>query len=160
YRLLAQAARQAGATHVATAHTRDDQAETVLIRMSRGSGIAGLAAMSRLSSMPGAPGLTLGRPLLEIAKTRLGATPQAGKDPFAEDPSNRDPRFTRARLRGLMPALAEEGFDARRLAVLAQRARRADAALEAAVDRAERDLAVEMPGGLGIEARRYAALPA
>ena len=76
------------------------------------------------------------RPLLDIPKTRLVATLKAAKIPFAEDPSNRDPRFTRARLRGLMPALAGEGLDARRLALLARRLKRADLALEAAVGRA------------------------
>ena len=52
YRLLGEAVRKARATHILTAHTRDDQAETVLIRLSRGSGITGLGAMGRVSSLP------------------------------------------------------------------------------------------------------------
>ena len=74
------------------------------------------------------------RPLLEIPKARLIATLARAGIAFADDPSNRDPRFTRARLRELMPALAREGLDARRLAVLARRLRRAEAAIETAVD--------------------------
>ena len=64
---------------------------------------------------------------------------KAAKIAFADDPSNRDPRFTRARLRGLMPELAREGLDARRLSLLARRLKRADMAIEAAVDRADAD---------------------
>jgi len=162
YRLLADAARAAGATHILTAHTLDDQAETVLIRMSRGSGIAGLGAMARTAPVPGAVDLSLVRPLLDLPKARLIATLRAAKIPFAEDPSNRDPRFTRARLRSLMPRLAEEGLDARRLALLARRVRRADSAIEAAVDRATHDLVIEMadPARIVLEARRFAGLPA
>jgi tRNA(Ile)-lysidine synthase len=162
YRLLADAARAAGAAHVLAAHTRDDQAETVLIRMSRGSGLSGLAAMSRFAVLPGGGQIRLVRPLLDIPKARLVATLRAAKIPFAEDLSNRDPRFTRARLRGLMAALAREGLDAGRLALLARRLKRADLAIEAAVDHAEDDLAVRCsgPSARSLDASGYARLPA
>ena len=66
------------------------------------------------------------RPFLDIAKSRLIATLKAASIPFANDPTNRDPRFTRARLRGLMPVLAGEGLDVPRLATLARRLARAE----------------------------------
>jgi tRNA(Ile)-lysidine synthase len=163
YRLLADAARTAKASHILTAHTLDDQAETVLIRMSRGSGITGLAAMTRISALPGAGQghIKLVRPLLDIPKSRLVATLRAAKIAFADDPSNRDPRFTRARLRDLLPQLAREGLDARRLALLAKRLGRADLAIEAAVDRAEAELArPPAPGVITVDAAGYARLPA
>ena len=162
YKLLAEAARKEKAAHILTAHTLDDQAETVLIRMSRGSGVRGLAAMQRLSRLDNSePPLQLVRPLLDIPKARLIATLKAAKIPFADDPSNRDPRFTRARLRALMPELAREGLSARRLAVLAQRLRRADRALEAAVDRAEGEL-LSRPaeGAIALDAAGFGRLPA
>jgi len=141
YRLLSDAARARGASHIVTAHTLDDQAETLLIRITRGSGLTGLGAMAKvtkLSSLPRKRGkeMLLFRPFLDIAKARLIATLRQAKIPFADDPSNRDPRFTRSRLRHVMPVLAQEGLDAKRLALLARRMRRADAALEAAVERA------------------------
>jgi len=130
YKLLAGAAKRAGAAVIVTAHTLDDQAETVLIRLTRGSGLTGLAGMRRSRAIFGAgKSLTLLRPLLTIPKSRLIATLRAENIPFAHDPSNADPRFTRARLRGLMPKLAEEGLDARRLALLAGRMARAEEAL-------------------------------
>jgi tRNA(Ile)-lysidine synthase len=136
YRLLATAAKAARADAVLTAHTLDDQAETVLIRMSRGSGLSGLGAMARVSALPieGVADITLVRPLLDIPKARLIATLAGAKIEFTDDPSNRDPRFTRARLRSLMPMLAREGLDARRLALIARRLRRAEATIEAAVE--------------------------
>ncbi len=139
YRLLVQAARKHGATHVLTAHTRDDQAETLLMRMLRGSGIAGLAAMARESERDG---VRLARPLLDISKSRLIATLNKAKIGFADDPTNRDTGFTRPRLRAIMPVLAEEGGDARNLARLAARLARANAAVEVLADGAERYLAL------------------
>ncbi|MFY9686348.1 MAG: tRNA lysidine(34) synthetase TilS [Pseudolabrys sp.] len=162
YRLLGRAARKVGGTHILTAHTLDDQSETVLIRMSRGSGISGLGAMQRISSVLHDGSLFLVRPLLDISKSRLIATLRAAGISYADDPSNRDPRFTRARLRGLMHLLAEEGLDAAQLARLARRLRRADVAIERAVERAVAELFVELPGApaIAIEARRFADLPA
>ena len=139
YRLLVQAARANGATHILTAHTRDDQAETLLMRMLRGSGIAGLAAMARETEREG---LMLARPLLDISKSQLVATLGKAKIAFADDPTNRDQSFTRPRLRALMPALAEEGGDSRNLARLATRLARANAAIEVLVDGAASYLAL------------------
>ena len=139
YRLLAQAARSGGATHILTAHTRDDQAETLLMRMLRGSGIAGLAAMARESERDG---LVLARPFLDISKSQLIATLDKAKLGFADDPSNRDTSFTRPRLRRLMPVLAAEGGDTRNLVRLASRLARANAAVEVLVDGAEHYLAL------------------
>jgi len=139
YRLLAQAARSNGATHILTAHTRDDQAETLLMRMLRGSGIAGLAAMTRVSEREG---LWLARPLLDVSKAQLVATLNRARINFADDPTNRDVSYTRPRLRALMPALAEEGGDSKNLARLAARLARANAALEVLADGAERYLAL------------------
>jgi tRNA(Ile)-lysidine synthase len=140
YRLLAQAARAYGATHILTAHTRDDQAETLLMRMARGSGLAGLAAMARQSERDG---VVLARPFLQISKSQLVATLTKAKLGFAVDPSNRDLSFTRPRFRALMPVLAAEGCDSRNLARLASRLARANAALEVLVDGAERFLALK-----------------
>jgi len=127
YRLLGGAARAAKARHVLTAHTLDDQAETVLMRMSRGSGVSGLGAMARASPLPlsGEQAIELVRPLLDVPKARLIATLQHAGIAFVDDASNRDPRFTRTRLREAMPALARAGLDAPALALVARRLRRA-----------------------------------
>ena len=139
FRLLAQAARAKGATHILTAHTRDDQAETLLMRMLRGSGISGLAAMARESERDG---IRLARPFLHVSKAQLIATLKKAKVGFADDPTNRDTNFTRPRLRAVMPLLAAEGGDSRNLARLALRLARANAAVEVLVDGAERYLAL------------------
>jgi tRNA(Ile)-lysidine synthase len=139
YHLLARAAKASGATHILTAHTRDDQAETLLMRLLRGSGIAGLAAMARESERDG---VLLARPFLHVSKSQLIATLKKAKLGFADDPTNHDTNFTRPRLRAVMPVLAAEGGDARNLARLAARRGRAHAAVEVLVDGAERYLAL------------------
>ncbi len=90
YHLLAQAARTHGATHIFTAHTRDDQAETLLMRMMRGSGIAGLAAMARQSERDG---VLLARPLLHVAKSQLVATLKKAKDRLRRRSDQPRPEF-------------------------------------------------------------------
>ena len=158
YRLLTHAARKHGATHILTAHTRDDQAETLLMRMLRGSGVAGLSAMARETERDG---VLLARPLLDISKAQLIATLKKAQIGFADDPTNRDVSFTRPRLRALMPLLAEEGGDARNLARLAARIARANAALEVLVDGAERYLALKSEDklGAGFDAALFAVMP-
>jgi len=158
YRLLTRVARTSGATHILTAHTRDDQAETLLMRMLRGSGIAGLAAMARETDRDG---MRLARPLLDVSKSQLIATLKKAGIGFADDPTNRDTAFTRPRLRGLMPALADEGGDSRNLARLASRLARANAAIEVLADGAERYLALRGcdPARGGYAAAAFLALP-
>lgn len=162
YRLLAQAARSVGASHVLTAHTRDDQAETLLMRLLRGSGIAGLSAMARLATRDG---IVLARPLLDVPKSQLVATLKRARIGFADDPTNRDASFTRPRLRALLPQLAAEGGDARTLVRLSARLARANAAVEVLTDGAERFLRLRdrgdalRPGVRSFEAAAFATLP-
>ncbi len=165
YRLLAQAALREHCAHILTAHTLDDQAETVLFRLARGSGLMGLAGMAQAAPLPvgGGGAIFLVRPLLHVPKARLIATLRTARVPYSRDPSNRDPRFTRARLRSLMPALAREGLDTRGLARLAARVRRVESTIEFAVD-AARDALAPLPWRDGnpimFETARFADLPA
>jgi len=139
YRLLAEAAREAGATTLLTAHTADDQAETVLMRLCAGSGMDGLAGMAQrvpLDTIAGetGTGLSLVRPFLGIPKARLVAACESFGWWHVRDPANTDHRHTRARLRTLLPALAQEGLTPQRLLRLARRAGETREALDFAAD--------------------------
>lgn len=127
YRLLVALARKLGAKAIITAHTLNDQAETMLHRIGRGSGLSGLAGIRKVSSRDG---VALLRPFLTLPKARLIATLRKAGIPFAEDPTNLDPHFLRPRLRMLAPELAREGIDASRLSTLARRLSRANEAIE------------------------------
>jgi tRNA(Ile)-lysidine synthase len=97
YQLLAEWCREHGCLHLLTAHHRDDQAETHLIRRSASSGADGLAGMSAIREFADCRIL---RPLLGVAKARLVALLDAERQPFITDPSNCDPTFERSWLRG------------------------------------------------------------
>lgn len=98
YAALAKWAEAKGLGAVATAHHADDQAETLLMRLNRGSGLAGLAGVRGRSTIADSE-ITLLRPLLSWRKAELGAVVAAAGITPAADPSNTNPAFDRARLR-------------------------------------------------------------
>ena len=103
YRFLEDAAGRCGARFVVTAHTADDQAETILHRIVRGTGVRGLSGMARTRPLGHA---TLIRPLLAVRRTELQAYLDALTQPYRQDESNADVRFTRNRIRHeIMPEL-------------------------------------------------------
>jgi tRNA(Ile)-lysidine synthase len=159
YRLLTAHAAAIGVGRILTGHTQDDQAETVLLRLAAGSGPAGLAGMRAERAL--APGIALGRPFLHLPKATLVAWCEARGIATLRDPSNADPRFARGRLRDAWPALSREGLTPARLARLAERAARDEAALGQA---AERALSAALlpgagPGTLRLDGGVLAALP-
>jgi tRNA(Ile)-lysidine synthase len=130
YRLLEGWCRRAPVFHLLTAHHREDQAETLLLRLGRGSGLDGLAGIPAVTELTACRVL---RPLLGVARARLAATLAARGQAWLDDPSNRDPTYARVRLRRLAPLLAEEGLTPERLAETSARLGRARAALEGEV---------------------------
>ena len=97
YDWLGRAAHEAGARHVVVGHTADDQAETILHRILRGTGVAGLAGMKRARLL--VDGVALLRPLLAVRRGDLRAFLVARGEAWREDASNADPRFARSFLR-------------------------------------------------------------
>nr|WP_159452489.1 tRNA lysidine(34) synthetase TilS [Tropicibacter naphthalenivorans] len=115
--------------HVLLAHTRDDLAETFLMRLARGAGLDGLSAMQPLRAL--ASGMTLVRPCLGMARAELRHYATVLKSPFVDDPSNDDPAYVRARMRALLPLLQTHGFARETLAETAEHLRAERAALNA-----------------------------
>ncbi len=146
YDLMTAHCRAQGIACLATAHTSDDQAETLLMRLRRGSGLDGLAAMAAVSERGGFPIL---RPLLPFSKARLVAYLKDRGVPFVTDPSNSNAAFERVRLRHAMKALAAAGIGRQALTLTAARLGRSrDALSQAARDFLERNFRA-MPLGQG-----------
>src|SRR5262245_22183340 len=104
YEFLEKVAHETGASWVATAHTLDDQAETVLHRLIRGTGLRGLRGIAERRNL--APGITLLRPMLTVCRTEVIAYLREIGQEWREDATNRDPAFTRNRIRHeLLPLL-------------------------------------------------------
>jgi tRNA(Ile)-lysidine synthase len=126
YDLLLRHAREIGADHLLTAHHADDQAETILFRLARGSGLSGLAGMRPVAKLGD---MTLLRPLLALRKSALVEHCIASGQAFLRDPSNENPAFARVRWRRIAPLIAQNGLDTETLLRFAKRAARADEAL-------------------------------
>jgi tRNA(Ile)-lysidine synthase len=154
-RLLLAFAQRREATHIATAHTLDDQAETVLLRLAAGSGPAGLAAMRPVDRREG---MTWLRPFLGIHKHRLIATLIDSGVTWSEDPMNRDEKFARPRLRAAAGVLAREGLTPERLGRLAARVARWEDVVAASAEAARDALGCEGHSGL-FDAQALAAAP-
>ncbi|MBB4303021.1 tRNA(Ile)-lysidine synthase [Rhodobium orientis] len=146
YRLLIERAVLSGLGAIVVAHHLEDQAETVLMRLARGSGVDGLAAMAPARWIGG---IRLVRPLLDVPKARLVATLETAGIGWIEDPSNENTAFERIRLRRLLPVLAGEGLTPERLAATARRMRKASDALEADALSRLAAFARFHPGGFG-----------
>ncbi len=125
YAALSEAARTKGAV-ILTAHTADDQAETVLMRAKAGSGWRGLAGMAAETSAPIWPegrGVTLLRPLLHARRAELRTYLASRSAEWIEDPANTNERFERVRIRAELAELEGAGLDPLRLARVAARLR-------------------------------------
>lgn len=156
YRLMGEAMRCDGADILATAHHLDDQAETVLMRLAHGSGLAGLRGMAPIAEVEG---VTVARPLLALSRAELAAVvAAAGLTPVA-DPSNSDPHYERVRWRQALPQLAALGLDAGRLALFAARAGEAYDAIARQAEAVIGNEVAPLADGLRIPARTLAGLP-
>ncbi|MBI5163417.1 MAG: tRNA lysidine(34) synthetase TilS [Magnetospirillum sp.] len=157
YALLEAWCRRAGILHLLLAHHRHDQAETLLLRLGRGSGVDGLAGMAAVEERRF---VRLLRPLLPVDPDRLRATCRSAGQAWVEDPSNANHAYARVRLRRLLPSLAAEGLTVPRLAATAARLGRARAALEAEVAAAMVEAVVFHPAGFArLSPAALAAVP-
>jgi tRNA(Ile)-lysidine synthase len=144
YAFLTETAREQGCTRIAVAHTADDQAETILHHIVRGTGLAGLRGMARRRPLTG--GLELVRPLLGIRRDAItGWLAEIGQD-YRTDVTNEDERFTRNRLRHVLLPVLRRDFNERvdeALLRLGRQAAEAQDALESCARRVLDDAVLE-----------------
>ena len=126
YRLMIEAVKEIGADALLTAHNLEDQVETMLMRMGRGSGIDGLSGMTRTIETDG---IKIIRPMLGISRKQILATLKHLDETWIEDPSNQDDRFERVRIRELIGHLSAADIVPEKLALSIERLGRAKQAL-------------------------------
>ncbi len=161
YRLMGEWCRGHGFKALYVAHNLEDLAETFLLRLARGSGLDGLAAMPPLAPfpLPGFEDLAVARPLLGVGRSELRDFLAVRGVCWAEDPMNGDPRFARARLRAAWPELEKLGLAPGRIAAAARHLARAREALEAATVQFLTDHSHFEDGTMTLDGAALAALP-
>ncbi|MBQ4825373.1 tRNA lysidine(34) synthetase TilS [Leisingera sp. HS039] len=156
YDLLTGWARRHGIPVLALGHTADDQAETVLMRMARASGVTGLSGMAERRTHNG---VTLLRPLLDVTRCELRDYLEGRGIAWSEDPSNEDTRFERVRVRRALQELAPLGLTPAVFAKIARNMAKAREALDWYVFLAARDLAHVQAGAVVLCQRKFRTLP-
>jgi tRNA(Ile)-lysidine synthase len=156
YGLMAEWARRGDIPAVALGHTMDDQAETVLLRLARGSGVDGLSGMAPARRALGVDWL---RPMLGLRRAALRDYLRERGVDWAEDPSNDDPRYDRVTARAALAALAPLGVGVAGLVETAARLSDARAALEEGARAAAAGMLRVEAGDVLIEAAPFRALP-
>ena len=168
YALLADWARAHAITDIALGHTEDDLAETFVMRLARGAGVDGLAAMRdrwrdgpvhRPLHGPLHGPVTFHRPLLDRGRAELRDLLRGRGVDWVEDPSNSDAKYERARVRERLSALAAAGLDAPALARTARRLAEARAALDHAARQAARECLRIEAGDVLMSRADLSALP-
>ncbi len=145
YSLLQEKCEALGITRLILGHQQEDQLETMLMRLSKGSGVQGLSVMKPLSERNG---LSLLRPFLDVKRARLREYLEFHSQPWLDDPSNENPAFTRTRLGDILKSVTDlPGSSQATLALSASRLRRAEQALEVMTGQALSGLAVISPFG-------------
>ena len=140
YDLMRSYMQREGVRYLFSGHHMDDQAETFLYRLAKGSGLDGLSCMNGVQDIGN--GLLLARPFLGFSKSSLLVSCQARGIEFIDDPSNENDAFARVRLRQSMDVLAQEGLTNKRLSQTAMRLSRARVALEDLSERAYKGCAI------------------
>ena len=156
YWLLTEWAKRNGVPVLALGHTADDQAETVVMRLARASGVNGLAGIPQRRTLNG---VTLLRPLLSVRREDLRYYLREQGQDWIEDPSNEDEHYDRVRIRKALPELEKIGLTVPALATVAQNMNKARKALDWYVFLAARDMAQIKAGAMVFDLRKFRTLP-